>query len=385
MLTIPTYTAPIANILNGVTEAAKTEGAEIGFIAPEAKILVVDDIESNLEVARGLLGLYQIKIDTAAGGKEAIEKARKTAYDIIFMDHMMPGMDGIEAAAAIRALGIQDVPIVALTANAISGMREMFLENGFNDYLSKPIDIHSLDEIMARWVPPEKRVKTGIGIKRKVSGGKTALRIPGVDTAKGLAMTGGAEAGYRKVLAQFRKDAEERLPVFAAFAVFPEETALAAFASQAHAIKSAAGTIGAAEVSAEAAVLEAAGKAGDLKAIGETLPGFREHLAELVRGIERALEDRGAEKDGGNAAGRAESAEAGGETREAVLAAFSALRAALEAKDMKEIDRLLAELDKTAADAETRERIDAVSDKVLMGEYREAVDELDRLSANGEA
>jgi HPt (histidine-containing phosphotransfer) domain-containing protein len=147
------------------------------------------------------------------------------------------------------------------------------------------------------------------------------------------------------------------------------ETAVADFAAQAHAIKSAAGTIGAAEVSAEAAALEAAGKAGDLKAIGETLPGFREHLAELVRGIGKALEDQDVEKDGG-------SNTAGG-TGNATLDLLSALRTALETKNMKEIDRLLAELENTAMDTETRGRIETLSDKILMGEYGEALGFID--------
>jgi HPt (histidine-containing phosphotransfer) domain-containing protein len=249
-------------------------------------------------------------------------------------------------------------------------MKEMFLEKGFNDYLSKPIEIVKLDEMMYRWVPAEKKIKTGRGIKRETFNGETGILISGVDTHKGINMTGGTEAGYRKVLAQFYKDATDRLPVFAEP---PGETAHVtnAFAAQAHAIKSAAGTIGAAEVSAEAAVLEAAGKAGDLKAIGETLPGFREHLAELVRGIEKALEDRGAEKDGGsNTAGGTESAAAD---------LLPALRAALETKNMKEIDRLLAELENTAMDTETRERIEALSDKILMGEYGEALEEIDAI------
>jgi CheY-like chemotaxis protein len=90
------------------------------------------------------------------------------------MDHMMPDMDGIEATAAIRAWEEsqheKNVPIIALTANAISGMKELFLEKGFNDYISKPIEIAKLEEIMYRWIPPEKRIKTG-GMRREASGG----------------------------------------------------------------------------------------------------------------------------------------------------------------------------------------------------------------------
>jgi len=130
------------------------------FIAPGARVLVVDDVTINLMVAEGLLKLYQIQIHTCISGEEAIEAVQREEYDLVFMDHMMPGMDGMEATAAIRSLegeGFQKLPIVALTANAISGMEEMFLENGFNDYLSKPIDIQKLNVILEKWIPAEKQ------------------------------------------------------------------------------------------------------------------------------------------------------------------------------------------------------------------------------------
>jgi signal transduction histidine kinase/CheY-like chemotaxis protein len=358
MINIPAYTVSIANALNGIQEDAKKEWVETGFTAPEARILIVDDIASNLEVAKGLLSLYRMKIDTASGGQEAVERARKNPYDIIFMDHMMPGMDGIEAVAAIRSLGIMDTPVIALTANAVSGMREVFIEKGFNDYLSKPIEITELDAIIAKWILPEKRVETGTPLRHGPAESAN-LVIPGIDTAKGVTLTGGTEAGYRKVLAQFSRDAAERLPVFSAF---PAGTDLAAFSTQAHAVKSAAGTIGAAEVSGEAAALEAAGRAGDAQIIRETLPRFRGHLTELIEGIGRALEETGEKRETGS----------GG--TEDFAALFPVLRAALEAKNMKEIDRLLGKLEGLRLDPGTRERINAVSDKVLMGEYQEAIE-----------
>ncbi|MDR1249624.1 MAG: response regulator [Treponema sp.] len=360
MLTIPAYTISIANVLNGIQDEAKKERMEIGFIAPEARILIVDDIASNLEVAKGLLHFYQMNIDTASGGREAVGLAKENVYDLIFMDHMMPGMDGIEAVAAIRSLGIKDTPIIALTANAVSGMREVFIEKGFSDYLSKPIEISKLDEMMARWIPMKKRKKTGGEIRRKTFAGKSALSIPGVDVKRGIMMTGGTEAGYRKVLVQFCADAVERLPLFAGFSA---ETAPAALVIQAHAIKSAAGTIGAAGVSVEAATLEMAGKAGDRKTIEETLPGFRSHLAELVEGIGKTLEEKRKETQVDMPPHRERSF---GET-------LSALRAVLEVRNMVEIDRLIEELEQTVA-AEAAEQIENISDTVLMGEYEKTIE-----------
>jgi signal transduction histidine kinase/CheY-like chemotaxis protein len=130
------------------------------FNAPSAKVLVVDDVSINCTVAKGLISIYGIQVRTCMSGEEAVEIVQAEEFDLIFMDHMMPGMDGIETTAVIRNLKgarFQNIPIVALTANAISGVEEMFLKNGFNDYLSKPIDIQRLNSILEKWIPAEKR------------------------------------------------------------------------------------------------------------------------------------------------------------------------------------------------------------------------------------
>jgi signal transduction histidine kinase/ActR/RegA family two-component response regulator len=127
----------------------------IEFTAPEARVLLVDDIEINLEVAAYLLNAYGIKPDLAKSGLEAIDLAAKNSYDLIFLDHMMPEMDGIEAARRIRAMGgpRAELPIIALTANAVSGAQEMFLSSGFTGFLSKPMDTDALARGLLRWLP----------------------------------------------------------------------------------------------------------------------------------------------------------------------------------------------------------------------------------------
>jgi len=123
--------------------------------APDARILIVDDNEFNLKVASGLLELMEIKTETADSGFESIEMVQKKDYDIIFMDHMMPEMDGIEAMHKIRALDVKysNMIIIALTANAANNAREMFLEQGFDDFLSKPIDADELCNMLRRYLP----------------------------------------------------------------------------------------------------------------------------------------------------------------------------------------------------------------------------------------
>jgi CheY-like chemotaxis protein/nitrogen-specific signal transduction histidine kinase len=167
----PAYAVPVANVLNNRTDEAARDRQGVQFIAPGARILVVDDINTNLVVTAGLLAIYRSHVDTCTTGAEAILMAQRDHYDIIFMDHMMPEMDGIEAVRAIRALDdeyYRQVPIIALTANALVGMKEMFLSNGFNDYLSKPIEISKLDNILAAWIPAEKQMpETEFGPEEK--------------------------------------------------------------------------------------------------------------------------------------------------------------------------------------------------------------------------
>jgi signal transduction histidine kinase/DNA-binding response OmpR family regulator len=138
---------------------AESKEADIAYLQmPGTKALVVDDIATNLLVAQGLLEPYGMRVDAAASGREAIEMSKTESYDIVFMDHMMPEMDGVEALAALREIkAYTDTPVIALTANALHGMKEYYLEQGFQDYLSKPMDPLELDEVLKRWV------KTGTG------------------------------------------------------------------------------------------------------------------------------------------------------------------------------------------------------------------------------
>jgi len=142
---------------NPVIMAAEADETEIHeFTAPDAMVLVVDDMETNLTVAEVMLEIFDIFPDVASSGEAAVNMASINQYDIIFMDHMMPGMDGIEATAKIRAMGGHNssVPIIALTANAIKGAEEMFIAGGLNDMLPKPLEHKALNECLQKWLPP---------------------------------------------------------------------------------------------------------------------------------------------------------------------------------------------------------------------------------------
>jgi signal transduction histidine kinase/CheY-like chemotaxis protein/HPt (histidine-containing phosphotransfer) domain-containing protein len=305
---LPVQTLSIANVLNGkadnreFVESPSASGI-VRFTCPRARLLVVDDIATNLKVAEGLLSPYGAVVDLCLTGAEAIELVKHRNYDIVLMDHMMPDMDGVEATAAIREWekitgGHQrgQVPIIALTANAVSGMQEMFLEKGFNDFIAKPIDVTKLDEKLDQWIPKEKKEKESAAIatggfdentKNDISQETSPLPdIPGIDKAKGISLTGGTEAGYRTVLTAFCNDARKRLPVFE---VVPDTEGLHLFITHVHAMKSAAASVGADEISAQATKLEEAGRAGDIALIKESLGKFNEQLSEIVEMIDAVL------------------------------------------------------------------------------------------------
>jgi CheY-like chemotaxis protein len=124
---------------------AEAQSNEV-FSLPHVKALVVDDIEINLDVATAMLEAFDIKADVALGGEEAVNMAATTAYDVIFMDHMMPGVDGIESTSRIRAQGGSNasIPIVMLTANAITEAKQFYLTSGFSGFLLKPLEISTL-------------------------------------------------------------------------------------------------------------------------------------------------------------------------------------------------------------------------------------------------
>ena len=165
-ITMPVHSLLMANILNGGqagVPSRKEAGFKVGFAAPDASVLIVDDVLTNLKVIKGLLSPYGMQVSLCKNGGMALDAIQVGHYDIVFMDYMMSDMDGVEAVAQIRNLGLRDLyykelPIVALTANALSGMREFFLENGFNDFLSKPVDLLKLDSILEKWIPKEKQL-----------------------------------------------------------------------------------------------------------------------------------------------------------------------------------------------------------------------------------
>jgi CheY-like chemotaxis protein len=250
---------------------------------PYGKVLIVDDVPTNLDVARGLMLPYGLEIDTVAGGREAIEKIRaeKTRYDVVFMDHMMPVMDGVEATRAIRSeIGTdyaRTVPIIALTANALRGSEEMFLSNGFDAFISKPIDIIQLDAALNRWIRDKRDEETLRQEKPTVLGER---RVEGVNLSAGVARYE-EESAYLQILRSFMVHTPELLEKMREVS---KET-LEEYAIIVHGLKGASYGICAEEIAGQAQILESAAKSGDFETVQAKNGVFMETVEVLLSAL----------------------------------------------------------------------------------------------------
>ncbi|MDR2489051.1 MAG: response regulator [Desulfovibrio sp.] len=264
---MPVHALALADVLNdSPLDSSSREGRQLPFSAPTATVLAVDDVPTNLRVIKELLARYSIVAHTCLSGAEAVASVRQERYDMVFMDHMMPEMDGIETMRAIRRLAdsdgyFQNLPIVALTANVIFGQREIFLQKGFDDFLSKPIEMQKLDHILRCWIPVEKQVEASAR-QGEYSGSDEMMQlyIPGVDTAAGLKNAGGAVATYMDILMDFQRDAHKKLYQIKS-ALETEDIDM--YVILVHAIKGASRVIGAYDFADFAEKLEKAAVAGD--------------------------------------------------------------------------------------------------------------------------
>ncbi len=240
------------------------------FVAPDARLLVVDDTAINLLVIKQLLKRTRMQIDTCAGGRECLEMIAQEHYDVILLDHMMPEMDGIETLERIRQSEehmCKDTPVIALTANAIVGVREMYIEKGFQDYLSKPVEGKALEVMLMRFIP-EQKMQVYREQETNVVQEEPTVSMPMesscmdrtdclVEEDLGIQYCGGSEEVYMEVLAEFCDVAQEdRRKIEEAYAGEQWKD----YAILTHGLKSSSLSIGAKRLSEEAAGLEKSGK-----------------------------------------------------------------------------------------------------------------------------
>ncbi|MCL2166828.1 MAG: ATP-binding protein [Clostridiales bacterium] len=266
------FTLTLPLIRGDMNQIEYPEDVERIHAKPDTKVLVVDDNEGNITVAVGLLARYGIYPQTADNGKDAIEMIKDSQYDLVFMDHMMPELDGVEATKIIRKLDgeyFQKLPIIALSANVVAGAKEHFLTNGMNDIVTKPILENELNRALAKWLPKEKLESSAPdGDFSEQTPGDTIdaqmleeLRsIPDLSVLDGLARTAGDKQLYVAVLQQFCKSAErdiDALKRFAANAMWKD------YAIRVHALKTVFANIGNQFMSDWASRLESAAAQGD--------------------------------------------------------------------------------------------------------------------------
>jgi CheY-like chemotaxis protein/HPt (histidine-containing phosphotransfer) domain-containing protein len=333
---------------------------------PDGRVLGVDDVITNMEVAKGLMSRYGITVHFASGGMEAIEIIRegKERYDIIFMDHMMPDMDGMEAIGLIRGetgnAYAKTVPIVMLTANVVAGRREIFLRGGANDLLAKPIDVAMLDSVLRRWMPREKQ--TEIPVKPTDCGASGSeeyalaanLEIPEVDVTSGLRNSGGSAALYADVLLFFCLDADEKVVEIKG----ARETGdINLYITLVHGLKGAAFSIGADLFAKLAGAMENAGKNGDISAINDNTNLMLSELCRLADNIRAALAERDERTKPQGAADLQ----------------IETLKNALLRMDAAVVNELLAKYMNMPLDKRTRTIISEIDQHVLLYEYDEAV------------
>ena len=262
------------------------------FIAPLAKILVVDDNITNIKVAQGILSMYQVRVDTAMSGAECLEKLEKNNYHMVLMDQMMPEMDGIETTALIRSHkdpGIRRLPVIALTANAISGTREMFLQSGFQEYISKPIALSAMEAVLKKFLPAE-IIHYVDRDEEQADYSDVQISIPGVDPEVGLKNYGGDMGRYLQIIKYIYDDGPghiQRLKDCLSSKNYRQ------YVYEAHALKGLMAGIGAAHLSELARLQEYAGRDGKVGVIDREGDFLIAQYEKMLEGIRDALEDVG--------------------------------------------------------------------------------------------
>ena len=291
----PFYILPVVSILNGNigSGGGKQRVRMSKFTAPNAHVLVVDDSKVNIRVVEGLLQEYQIKVSYATSGQEALKIIEKMCFDFVFMDHMMPEMDGIETMHRIRdKVGnyYQKVPIIALTANALPGNREMFLEEGFNDFVAKPMEMSVLERVLRRNLPEEKLVfqtdMEGQYVEQQPeveSEQAEELQVGDLDVKQALLYCGGRQA-YLEILERCCEEGEQECRILEELY---EKQDWKNYIIKVHALKSTMRSIGAMPLFEKAKALETAAKSEDINFI---LERHKDMIIEYIRVMEELMQ-----------------------------------------------------------------------------------------------
>jgi len=332
-----------------------------------AKVLVVDDMQTNLDVASGILRKYKMQVDLLDNGQAAIDrvKAESPRYDVIFMDHMMPGMDGIETVDKIRALGTEyarKVPIIALTANAIQGTDKMFYAHDFQAFVTKPIDVMEMDSVLRKWVYErnrDKNVDSPDIVEEEEK--EVVINIPGVDAQKGLSLYAGDTGIYLPLLRSYITNTPGTLEKLKN--VTAED--LESYRISVHGLKGTSAGIGAEDIRVQALEMENQSRAGNLQAVLEKNGKLIADTEVLVANIKEWLDKNVVQK-----------------TKPRVKAPdkdlLIRLRKNCESYDMDGIEDIMSELEKNEYD-ENGDLIKWIREKVDISKMNEVIKRLEEV------
>jgi len=359
----PVSSITLSLALNRDTEGLHKESAnlEFEFIAPDAKVLIVDDNDINLAVAEGLLKPLKMQIFTANGGVKALKLIEKEKFDIVFMDHMMPEVDGVETTRIIRRMHpeLNDMPVIALTANAVGDAKKMFLSEGMNDFCAKPIELKSLVAMVRKWLPPEKIKKADAEViaeeeaKAIAEANDNSLKIADLDIEYALSLVGSQDI-FWTIFKKYYSSIESK-------AVYIKECEMKEdiqnYTIEVHALKSSSKQIGAMELSNMAAELEKAGNENDIALIHEKTGAMLNKYYSYLQEFKPFAADESEKEE--------EKLEI---AKDSVKELFAKLHSAFDELDMDAMEEIATELSKYNFDGKDKERFD---------ELKEAIDNLD--------
>ena len=258
----------------------------------EKQVLVVDDNTTNLKIAKKLLEPYHLDVDIATSGMEALEKVKEKEYQLIFMDHMMPEMDGIETTAEIRKSEpeyCKEVPVVALTANAVYGAREELLSAGFDDYVAKPIGIKQLEEVLVKYLGVTNQER------KEEEKEETIIHLEGIDAEQAMQKLHLDSETYEGILKTYFHDL---IQVKKRIAEEWESGEIKRFIIDVHSVKSSSAGVGAMDLSEQAKQLEDAGKEDNVAYIKEHLQAFLKNCEQILGRLEEYFKTEEPPKDG---------------------------------------------------------------------------------------
>ena len=357
------FIVEIPLIAGDESQVAAKDGKDAGIYAPGADVLIVDDRQINLNVAEGLLRLMGIEADTALSGLQAIEKMTQKRYDVVFMDYMMPDMNGAETVKELRGLGVA-TPVVALTANVLENARETMLEAGFDDFLPKPIIIEELTRILAKWIPPDKlaeppaAAETPEGDACEVNIGFWIRigQIKGLSVSKGLERIRGQRPVYEKML---RLLAQENEKSIRSLREYLSANDMENFRIEVHGLKGALENIGAQELSRMAYALEKASASRDAGFCEKNVPALIDRLVILNSEINEAFSLIA--QDGGKI-----------EIPPELPEIFGRLMEAFGETDLVRMDEEMENINALDMNGALREEIERVREAMLMMDYEKA-------------